>query len=181
MAANPPIGNNFLEGSIGVGRVEFDSVDLGKTIGDIEFEKVEDIKDITFAQDGTQPHDKVPTGIFYMAKVVLGETTIALIDKIDDHSNKTPGGTGLKLGKSIYRSLRDNAKQTVFKRVDSQGNSSTNPLYWLTAPKTFITTTGIPVLGPDSQRSIEATIYLFYDETNELFAYTGLASCAGVV
>ena len=180
MALNAPIGNNYLEGSIGVGRIEFNGIDLGKTVGDIEFEKVEDIKDIMYAQDGTQYFDKVPTGISYSAKITLGEVTVDLLDRIDDHSDKTPGGTGLILGKSIYRSLRDNAVPTIIKRVDSRGNSSTNPIYWLTLPLTFITTSGIPVLGPDAQRTVEANLIVFYDTDNNLFGYTGLDSCAGV-
>lgn len=179
--ANAPIGNNFLEGVIGVGRIEYNGTDLGKTIGDIEFEKIEDIKDINFAQDGTQPADKVATGIFFQAKIVLGEITNDLVALIDAHASKSQNGLSMKYGKNIYQSFKENAKVTRIKRVDSEGNSSTNPLYWMTCPKTFITVSGPPVLGPDSQRSQEAMLYIFYDEVNEIFCYTGLASCLGIV
>ena len=56
------LGNNFIEGPLGVVQLEFNGVDIGKTFEDTEIEFIQDVTDILYAQDGTQPADKVRTG-----------------------------------------------------------------------------------------------------------------------
>jgi len=178
--ANPPMGLNFIEGSLGVVNLVFNNVNLGKTIDEATLEFIEDMKDINFAQDGTQPYDKVPTGQAWQITCKLGELTWARLKEV--LRGITVSGNSAKLGRNIYLSGRDNfAKVLTVTRVDSDGNSSTDPLYRLYCYKALPTVNGaIGAFGPDTQREVEVVFYLFYDETNEAFGYSGYASSLGL-
>jgi hypothetical protein len=177
------MGNNFWEGSLGVVLTEFAGVDLGKSIGEATIESVEDVMDILFAQDGTQPYDKVPTGQAYLITVNYGQVDIELLKTLVRGVTQ-PGGAGSNsalLGRDIYRSGRDNfAKQLTLTRVDSDGNASTNLLYRLTMFKAMPIITGAISYGPDVQKGMEVQYYCFYDESNEAFGYSGYASSVGL-
>ncbi len=179
--ANAPIGNNFWEGPLGVVTVTFKNVDLGKTLDDVIIENVEDIKDILYAQDGTQPYDKIPTGQAKMVTATFGQITIDLINSLMRGVTKSGDGNSAKLGRDIYRSGRDNfTGQLVLTRVDSDGNASSDPYFKLTLFKAFPIITGNVPYGPDTQRGVEVQFYIFYDETNEAFGYSGHASSVGL-
>lgn len=178
--ANAPIGNNFIEGVLGVVLLNFHNVDLGKTRDEATIEFIEDIKDINFAQDGTQPSDKIPTGQAYQITAKLGQITWARLDKV--LRGLTVVGNSAKLGRDIYRSGRDNfSYQLVLTRVDSDGNAYANDLYKLTFYKAFPMVNGpIGSFGPDTQREVEVMFYCFYDEDKEAYGYSGIASSLGL-
>lgn len=179
--ANPPIGNNFWEGPLGVVLATFKGVDLGKTIDEATIEYVEDIKDILYAQDGTQPYDKIPTGQAYMITMTFGQITVDLLRNLLRGVTKSGDGNSAKLGRDIYRSGRDNfTGQLVLRRVDSDGNASADDLFKLLFFKAMPLITGNVPYGPDTQRGIEIQFYCFYDETNEAFGYSGYASSVGL-
>lgn len=180
--ANPPIGNNIIEGVLGVCTLNFNSVDLGKTIDETTVEYVEDIKDILFAQDGTQPYDKIPTGQAYLVTAMLGQLTITRLKEVMRGITQSGGaGNSAKYGRDIYRSGRENfAQQLILTRVDSDGNASANPLYRLLFFKAMPIITGSIPYGPDTQRGLEVQFYCFYDETNEGIGYSGYASSVGL-
>ena len=174
------MGNNFQEGPLGVVRLTYDGIDMGKTMGDTTIESIEDITDIFYAQDGTQPADKVPTGKAYQITCQIAEITLTRLEKIDRGTVKA--GNSLKYGRSLYISLRDNAKVLKVARVDSDGVQSTNPHYiqtWYSASPTI--TNGAVSFGPDSQRMIEVTFYIFYNDTYGGFGYQGVASSVGLL
>jgi hypothetical protein len=180
--ANPPFGLDFIEGSLGVVLLTFDGIDLGKTIDEATLEFIEDIKDIMFAQNGTQPYDKVPTGQAYQLTVKIGEITWNRLEKVLRGLTVSGSGHSALLGRDIYTSGRTNfAKQLIVTRVDSDGVRSADPLYrlvfWLAMP----TVNGpIGSFGPDTQREVEVIFYIFYDETNGGFGYSGYATSVGV-
>jgi len=178
--ANPPMGLNFWEGELGVLNLVFNNVDVGKTTDETTLEFIEDMKDINFAQDGTQPHDKVPTGQAYQLTCKMGQITAARLAQV--LRGLTVSGNSVKLGRDIYRSGRDNfAKVLTATRVDSDGNSSADPVYRLYLYKALPTVNGaIGPFGPDTQRDVEVVFYIFYDETNEAFGYSGYASSLGL-
>jgi hypothetical protein len=178
--ANPPIGNNFIEGPLGVVTINFNGVDLGKTIDEAMLEFIEDIKDINFAQNGTQPYDKIPTGQAYQVTVKLGEITWARLGEV--LRGVTVTGNSAKLGRDIYRSGRDNfSKILILRRVDSDGNASTDNLFRLLFYKAMPTVNGaIGSFGPDTQREVQVVFYCFYDESKEAFGYSGYASSLGL-
>jgi len=179
--ANAPIGNNFWEGPLGVILIEYDNVNLGKTIDEATIEYVEDIKDILYAQDGTQPYDKIPTGQAYLITATYGQITIDLLKKLMRGVTKSGGGNSAKLGRDIYRSGRENfTKELISRRVDSDGNASSDLLYRLLMFKAMPIITGNVVYGPDSQRGLEVQFYCFYDESQEAFGYSGYASSVGL-
>ena len=178
--ANTPIGSCFIEGVLGVCALNFNNVDLGKTIDEVSIEFIEDIKDIFYAQYGTQPYDKIPTGQAYQVTCKLGEITWERLKEL--MRGIETAGYNAKLGQDIYRSGRENfAKELVLTRVDSDGNESTDPLYKLTFYKAMPTVSGsLGSFGPDTQREIEVVFYCFRDETKGAFGYSGYASSLGL-
>lgn len=176
--ANNPMGANFWEGVLGVVNVEFNGVDLGKTTADTEIQVDQDIKDIVFQQDGTKFADKVRTGIAYMVNCTFGEISTSLIEKVMTGCVVSDDGQSLKMGRSIYQSMKDNESYPlVLKRVDSDGDSSANPLYRLKFYKVAAQITGNFQFGADTQRNLAVTFNVFWDETNDAFGYSGYASC----
>ena len=176
--ANNPIGNNFWEGVIGVVNITFNSIDMGKTTEDTEIEYMEDIKDILFAQDGTQPADKVRTGQAYQVSATIGQITNARLAAVmPGHFTASGVGNSAKLSRQLYRSLLTNeAAALLLKRVDSDGASSSDALYQLKFYKAAPMITGNFQYGADTQRNLQITWYCFYDTTNSAFGYSGYAS-----
>ena len=178
--ANEPIGNNFMEGVLGVVRLNFNGIDLGKTIDEVSIEWIEDIKDIFFAQDGTQPADKIPTGQAYQVTCKIGENTLARLQQVLRGVNVV--GNNAKFGADLYRSGKDNFSfPLIITRVNSDGVASTNPLFRAYCYKAFPMVNGpIGAFGPDTQRETEVVFYLFRDDTTKQFFYTGYASSLGL-
>ena len=179
--ANAPIGNNFWEGELGVVRLTFDGTALGKTTEETAIEFIEDLKDIMFAQDGTQPADKIPTGQAYQITCNLGEVTLARLEKL--LRGITVSGNSASLGADLYRSGKDNfAKVLTLTRVDSEGVASTDPLYKLTFYLAMpIIAAGLSTFGPDTQKITPVTFYCFRDESNSnKFGYSGYATSLGL-
>jgi hypothetical protein len=178
MAANPPIGNNILEGPLGVVDIVFDSVYLGRTTADTEITAEEDNKEILYQQDGTKPDDFIPTGISYIAAVTFGEIDSGLLNKIQrGFTGNASSGT---FGKDIYVSRKDNAKVLKIIRVDSEGQRSTDPkmimTFYLASPEV----TGSIMYGADTQRSLPCNFYIFYNKDESAFGYYGNASSQGL-
>lgn len=180
--ANAPMGTNFIEGVLGVVRLIFNGVDLGKTLDEATIEFIEDMKDINFAQDGTQPADKVPTGQAYQVSFKLGEQTWIRMAQL--MRGVTLGGGGsVALGADLYRSGRDSfAKELRIYRVDSDGTSSADPFFRLVFYKALPMVTGaVGNFGPDTQRSVDVTCYCFRDSTHDhKFGYQGYESSLGI-
>lgn len=173
------LGNNFMEGPLGVVKLEFDGVDLGKTLGGAEIEFIEDVFDIMYDQDGTQPGDKVRTGCAWQITTQLAEQTLTILEKV--MSGIVRAGQSAKLGRELYLSGKENeAKVLKIYRVDSDGVKSTDDHFILTFYKGWPQVTGPVTYGPDAQRSLPVTIYCFYDDDNNAFGYFGNASSVGL-
>lgn len=180
MEANPPIGNNALEGVLGVVGVYFDGVYLGRTTADTEVVAEEDNKDILFSQTGTKPDDKIPTGISYMVNATFGEITGDLVEKLQRGFEASAFNSG-KFGRDIYVSRRENAKVLKLIRVDSEGTASTDIAMQIVFYKASPEITGTLLgYGPDLQRNVPVSFYLFYDTTEKAFGYYGNASSMGL-
>lgn len=181
--ANAPIGNNILEGSLGVVQAEFNDIDMGKTTEDTELERIEDIKDIMYQQDGTQPYDMIPTGQAYRVIMTIGEITTTRLEQIVRGFTKSSiGGNSANLGRDIYRSGRDNfAKKLVLKRVDSDGVKSTNTFFHMTFYSAMPIITGNLQWGADTQRNLSMEFYCFFDSTNSSYGYIGYPSSLGIL
>lgn len=175
--ANPPIGNSFPEGPLGVVRIEFDNVDYGMTMDNTEIEQIEDIKDIFHAQKGTQPYDKIPTGQAYRLTLSFSELDCPMFAKMYRGITLSGGGLSASLKKDMYRSGRDNfSARLKVTRVDSAGAASTNPFMILNFYKAMPSVTDPVIYGPDEQRVLTTEFYIFEDETQEAFGYWGYAS-----
>ena len=181
--ANAPLGTNFIDGALGVVNVEFNSVDLGKTTAETTIEIVEDVFDILYQQNGTQPYDKIPTGQAYQVTATFGEISTTLLSSLVRGITKSSvSEKSMKMDRDLYRSGRDSfAEQLRLKRVDSAGDSSTDPFYWMTFYTAMPLLSGGTInFGADSQKQIEITFYCFYDTSNSAFGYSGYASSVGL-
>jgi hypothetical protein len=179
--ANNPMGANFWEGVLGVVNIEFNGVDLGKTTADTEIQIDQDIKDIIFQQNGTKYSDKVRTGVVYNVTCTFGEISTSLIETVMTGNVASQDGKSLKMGRSIYQSMKDNESYPlVLKRVDSDGNSSADKLYQMKFYKASAMVTGNFQFGADTQRNIAVTFAIYWDETKDAFGYSGYASCFGL-
>lgn len=182
--ANKPIGNNFIEGPLGVVVLKFDGVDLGKTVDEASIEFVEDMKEIKYAQTGTSPYDKIPTGQAYKLTCKLGQLSWDKLAKLMRGVTNPGGGNSALLGRDIYRSGRDNfAKVLEVFRVDSDGVASTDKRYKLTFFLALPTVNGaLGAFGPDTQRSSDVVFDIFFDESagHMCYGYSGFASSLGI-
>jgi hypothetical protein len=177
--ANEPIGNNILEGPLGVVDVIFDGVYLGRTTADTEITAEEDNKEIIYQQDGTKPDDLIPTGISYMVAATFGEIDSQLLTKVQrGFAGNVSSG---KFGRDIYVSRKEGAKVIQIIRVDSEGQRSTDPkmkmTFYLASPEV----TGPIQYGADTQRNLPVNFYIFYNKDQLAFGYFGNASSVGLV
>lgn len=173
------LGNNFIEGPLGVVQLEFNGVDIGKTFEDTEIEFIQDVTDILYAQDGTQPADKVRTGAAWQITCQMAEQTLERL--VEVMKGVTRAGNSAKLGRELYLSGKDNeAKVLKIKRVDSEGNVSTDDHFIMVFYKGWPQVTSPVSYGPSTQRTLELTFYCFWDETNNAFGYFGNASSVGL-
>jgi hypothetical protein len=181
MASNPPIGTNAWEGPLGVVNVTFNGVEMGKTTADTEIVPDEDLKDIIYQQDGTKYQDKIRTGIAWQVNVTFGEISTTLLEDLLEGWEKSAGGDSLKMNKSLYQSMRNNEAHVLkLTRVDSEGTSSTDPRHVITFYKAAAQVTGNIQWGADTQRNLAVTFYIFWDETEKAFGYSGFFSSLGM-
>lgn len=178
--ANPPIGNNILEGPLGVVNVTFNNIAMGKTTADTEVVPEEDNKEIMYQQDGTKPQDLVPTGMSYTVNCTFGEITTTIVEQVLRGTTKSAGGDSMKYGRNIYISRRALAKRLILTRVDSEGQSSTDLRHRMVFYKASPEVTGNLQYGADTQRNLAVSFYCFYDETELAFGYHGYASSVGL-
>ena len=180
--ANPPIGNCFIEGPIGVCRITFNNVDLGKSLDQVEVTPGENLKEIFHAQDGTMPYDYIPTGQGWTFKFKLTEPTWNRMKELMRGLTVTADGLSAKAGRDLYRSARENfAKEMILTRVDSDGVRSTDPVDIVTVLLAFpAITTDIGQYGPENQRAVEVTVIALYDEDQECYLYSGYGSSLGI-
>ena len=180
MSVHPPIGNNILEGVLGVVDIIFDGVYLGRTTADTEIIPEEDNKEIMFGQAGTKADDLVPTGISYTVNCTFGEITADRIELLQ--RGFTGNATSGVFGRDIYISRREYSKVLKIIRVNSEGQRVANEEMIITFYNASPQITGTLLgYGPDLQRNIPVTFYIFYNTTNRAFGYYGNASSQNLV
>jgi hypothetical protein len=175
------MGDNIWEGPLGVVQLEFDTLDMGKTMEDTTVERDEDVKDILYQQDGTKPADYVKTGLLYLVKAKFAEISTDKLKKIMDDITLSGDGNSVKLGRELYRSLKEyEAKVLKIKRVDSEGDQTANDDYILVFYQAIPIVTGPIEWGADTQRGVEVEFRCVWDENEGAFGYSGVASSVGL-
>lgn len=180
MAANAPIGNNFIEGPLGVCRVIYNGVDLGKTLNDLEIVKDQDIKDLNYAQDGTKRADNVRTGLSYMVTCEFAVPTISLLNTIDKGITKSGAGNSASFGRNLYTLWSEESYPLKLSRVDSEGDSSLDPFFSMNFYHAHGEQTGPIGYGPDRQRTIQVTFHIYFNSTKKSFGYVGYETSLGL-
>jgi hypothetical protein len=179
--ANPPIGNSFIEGPLGVVQLEFDGLDLGLTTDATELEFIEDMVDIVYQQYGTQPYDKIPSGQAYRITCTLGQVTPAIIAKLARGITVSGTGKGMKFGSDLYRSARTNfAKVLKVKRVDSEGDASADSNYIAYFYLAIPMITGPVSFESGTQRGLTVEFFILKEMTKKAFGYFGYPSSLGL-
>jgi hypothetical protein len=183
MAINPPIGNSFPEGVLGVCNVYFDNVYMGQTDGTTELKAEEDNKEIRYAQQGTAPADDIPTGVKYTVTMNMAEITTARLGKI--WRGLTVKNNSAKIGSEIYVSRRSLSRNLKLVRINSEGQDSSAPEFicnfYLASPRI----TGNFQWGADVQRVLGLEFKIYKDITIDSFknvkgyGYWGWPSSAG--
>lgn len=178
--AYPPIGLNALEGPLGVVQLNFNNVDMGMSMGGCELERIRDIKDLMYDQRGTQPNDKVYTGIAWKVKTPLAEATVLRLKELLPDLTVSAGGS-VKFGQALFVSCKDNfSKKLIMRRCDSDGIISTDPMMKITWYKAFPDLTDPFTFTVDGQRVSTIEWYIFKDTTNNCFGYMGYNSSLGL-
>lgn len=158
-------------GPLGNVRVEFNGVYLGKTTEDTALNKIEDVKDIIYSQDGTQPADHVSTGMMLQLNATFGEISTELLKKVLYSFSSQVGNPATEddsgtFGRYIYTSLRTNkAKKLKIHATDSNGAA-------LATVKDILNFyEALPVInenlinwGADTQRNLPVEFKIYYNE-----------------
>lgn len=175
------MGNNVWEGPLGVTQLEFDNLDMGKTMEDTEVERDEDIKDIFYQQEGTKPSDYVRTGLIYLVRTKLAEISTDKLLKVMPDITLSGDGNSIGLGRELYRSMKTyEAKVLKIKRVDSEAAITSNDDYIITFYKAIPIVTSPIVWGADTQRGVSIEWRCLWDETEGAYGYSGEASSVGL-
>jgi hypothetical protein len=165
-------GNSYLLlGALGNVLVNFDSADLGKTTEDTALTKIEDVKDILYSQDGTQPDDHISTGMIMQLSATFGEIKTGLLQKllysfsseVSDFSAEDDSGT---FGRYIYQSLRDNkAKKLIITATDENGVARTGAQNILNFYEALpIIDENLINWGADTQRNLPTRFMIYYSK-----------------
>lgn len=176
------MGTNAFDGAISPGQVTYDGVDFGKTIDNIEVERVVMYKEIMKAQYGGMMDDQVQIGEYWRIKIKIAEITYARMVKWNPGITLSGAGTAAKFGDQMYKSFRDNyAKVLLLTNTDSDGNLSTDDNYIITLPKAIPVHTSEPYTwGPEDQRVVDIEFHALKDHTNNIYLYCGAASSLGL-
>ncbi len=174
-------GNSGLvAGPLGVVKVGFNGFDMGKTVSDATLEVMQNIKDITYQQDGTMPADKVRTGIIYQLKVSFGEISTGLLNQIMngvEMITNDVNSDGAVITRSMYSSQRENESAPLrIAKVDSNGSESDLDQDVMNFYTAICNIEGAMInWGADTQREVAATFDIYWDEfaTGESTTYDG--------
>jgi hypothetical protein len=169
MAALTASNSYLLRGPLGNVLVNFDGDDLGKTTEDTALTKIEDVKDILYSQDGTQPADHVSTGMLLQLTATFGEVRTTLLEKVlysysTQATNPDVQDSGT-FGRYLYTSLRDNkAKKLIVTATDENGAKRTNDDDILNFYE------AVPIInenlinwGADTQRNLPVEFKIYYN------------------
>ncbi len=163
--------NSFLlQGALGNVLINFGGDDLGKTTEDSQLTKIEDVKDILYSQDGTQPSDHISTGILYQLSATFGKIRTSLLEKIlysfsSEAVDPSSDDSGT-FGRYIYLSLRDNkGAKLIVTATDENGVARTVDddimNFYEVVP---LIDENIINWGADTQRNLPTRFMIYYSE-----------------
>lgn len=170
MASLEASNSYLLQGPLGNVLINFDGDDLGKTTEDTQLTKIEDVKDIIYSQDGTQPADHVSTGMLMQLSATFAEIRTTLLEKIvySFSSQATAPSTDDSgtFGRYIYQSLRDNKQgKLIVTATNENGAKRTNDDDILNFYEV------VPLIdenlinwGADTQRNLPARFMIYFSE-----------------
>jgi hypothetical protein len=159
---------------LGVVKLKYKGLDLGKTTADTELTIDMDIKDIIYQQDGTKYADKVRTGQAIMINATFGEIKTSLLAKLQPGFTASGDGNSMILSRSLYNSMKDNECGILLvTRVDQYGNEETSVRHRIKFFKAAAEITGPVQWGADTQRNVPVTFHCFWDNAKRAFGFSG--------
>lgn len=142
---------------------------LGKTTEDTQLMYDDDVKEITYSQDGTKPADHVITGSVMKLTATFAEIKTSMLSLMKFGVTRQSGGgeaANLAFGRYTYTSLRQN-KANVLRvyATDSSGTASTDDIDVANFYK------AVPVIqenlinwGADTQTNFPVEFHIYYEK-----------------
>ena len=163
-----PGNSGLLVGPLGNVLMGYNGYMLGLTTEDTSLANQEDVKDILYSQEGTQPSDHVTTGKLLVVNGAFAEISTALLKLIVPGFNSlsTPGvgDDSATIGRFIYTSHRQNrAKALRLYATNSGGNALLDDESVLNCYEAiFLITDTILNWGADTQRNVAFQCIIYY-------------------
>lgn len=173
------MANDIHDTPLGVVFLDFKGVDLGKTTDATKLMTEEDLKDIIYQQNGTKPFTKIRTGVAYMLQCVLGNPGIKQLATVNPNMKASPSFISLNFSRELFVDLQDEAGLLVVTQMIN-GIRSTDPKRIMRFPSAAARLTTEIGWGADIQRTVGVEFWIFVDESNESFGYSGYASSLGL-
>lgn len=179
------MANDIMDTPLGVVFLDFKpagaaaKIDLGKTTDATKILTEEDLKDIIYQQTGTKPFTKIRTGVSYMVQSVLGNPGLEILGAVNPNLKPSGSFISLNFSRELFKDLQDEAGELTVTRMIN-GTRSTNPKDIIIFPSAAPRMTTEIGWGADLQRTVGVEWWIFVNESNESFGYSGYASSLGL-
>ena len=173
------MAENILDQVLGVVFLKFKGIKLGKTTDATKLLTEEDLKDILYQQNGTKPFTKIRTGVSYMLQCVLGNPGLQVLGLVNPNLKPSPSFISMDFSRELFKDLADEAGELIVTLMEDNVES-TDPRDIITFPKAAARQTTEIGWGVDLQRTIGVEFWIFVNESNQSFGYSGYASSLGL-
>jgi hypothetical protein len=172
--------NGFFRDPLGIVKLNYGGIALGKTNGGTTITKLPDIKDINSDQDGSKPFDGIRIGEDFKIKATLIDITNELLALIDKGLALSGNKQSLEMNRSLFQSIRDEALPLIITRCDDKGVESTDPKDRMYLYEVSAVLTGDMSKFDLNQRMLEVEFRVWWNETKETYGYVGYGSSLGL-
>lgn len=172
--------SGFFNDYLGIVKLKYKNVSLGKTNGGTIITKTPSIKDIVSDQDGDKPFDGIRIGEEFKIKATLIDIDNELLAIIDPGLALSGNKKSVDLNRSLFQSIRSEAGVLEITRCNDKGVESTNPDDRAYLFEVSAVLTGDMSKFDLNQRSLEVEFKVWWNETYQTYGYVGYASSLGI-
>lgn len=156
---------------LGPCQIVYDEVDLGATLGGVNFRYTEEGKPVNEDQKGVTNVDEIKIGVSACeAEVPLSRSTLAQLAKVIGGSSYS--GSKINVNNQVGVSMYDNAAELILKPIVNNV-PSTNEADWLVIPKAYPKVDFDIAFSVDGQRIYKVMFKGFPDASTGLIWYIG--------
>jgi hypothetical protein len=172
--------SGFFGDFLGIVKLNYKGVDLGRTNGGSTISKLPDVKDIISDQDGSKRFDGIRIGEEFKVKTTLIEIDNELLATIDPGLALSGNKKSVDLNRSLFQSIRDEAGVLIVTRCDEKGVISTNPDDRMYLYEVSAVLTGDLSKFDLNQRTLEVEFSVWWNGTKQSYGYVGYGSSLGL-